>query len=179
MIHLSAKVSALAFVDDTATVGPGCVVWQFASVLSGVTLGPNVSIGAYAEIGRGTAVGEGSRISSGVFLPSNSVIGKNCFLGPQVVATDDRRPRANNDNYVTEPPTFEDNCSVGARSVILPGVKIGARSLTGAGSVITKDVPPDTLVYGEPARERVPRTGIMNASSSTLQKHEFGPLAKC
>lgn len=152
MIHPTAKVHRLAFIDDDADIGENCVVWQFASILKNVTLEKGVSIGAGAEIGSGTVIGRDSRISAQVFLPSNSVIGERVFIGPRSVFCDDRFPRAGNPGYIAEPPTLHDGCSVGAGSVVLPGVTMGAGSSSGAGAIVTRDVPRHEHVRGEPAR---------------------------
>lgn len=154
MIHPSAKIHPLAFIDDSVEIGENCVVWQFASILKGVKLGKGVSVGAGSEIGIGSIIGAGSRISAQVFLPSNSILEDRVFLGPGVKATDDRAPFAGNPSYVAEPPYFESGSSVGAGSIILPGRRLGAGCLVGAGSIVTRDVPAHAHVRGEPAREK-------------------------
>lgn len=152
MIHPTAKVHRLAFIDETAEIAENCVVWQFASILKGVKLGQGVSIGAGSEIGAGSVIGRDSRISAQVFLPSNSILEERVFLGPGVKATDDRFPFAGNPSYVAEPPYFESGSSVGAGSIILPGRRLGTGCLVGAGSVVTRNVKPHEHVRGEPAR---------------------------
>ncbi len=148
------RIHPLSCVHETASIGDGSVVWQFASVLRDVTIGENVSVGANVEIGHGCKIGNRVRISHGVFLPPNSVVEDDVFLAPGVLASDDRYPRANNPSYHAQPPYFERGCSVGIGSVILPGVRIGAGAMIGAGSIVTKDVPPKGHVRGEPAREK-------------------------
>lgn len=142
------------FIDGTATIGDGSTVWHFAVVLADAVIGNDVSIGSGAEIGQGTVIGDNSRIGSGVFLPSNSVVGRNVFIGPRACFTDDRMPYVNHDDYLAEPPVLRDGCSVGAGAVVLPGVMIGENARVGAGAVVTRNVPPHSLVRGEPARER-------------------------
>ncbi len=148
------KIHPLSCVHETVSIGGGSVIWQFASVLRDVTIGENVSVGANVEIGPGCKIGNRVRISHGVFLPPNSVVEDDVFLAPGVLASDDRYPRANNPDYHAQPPYFERGCSVGIGSVILPGVRIGAGALVGAGAIVTKDVPPKGHVRGEPAREK-------------------------
>ena len=148
MIHQKAEV------HESAKLGNNVTIWQFASVLADCVIGDNVSIGACSEIGRGSVIGKGSRISAQVFLPSNSVIGEYVFIGPNVTFTDDRLPVAGNTDYLAEPPVLRDGCSVGAGSVVLPGVMIGEDAMIGAGSVVTRNVSPKALVRGEPAREK-------------------------
>lgn len=146
--------NAFNFVDKTATIGEGTRVWHFAVILQNVSIGENCNIGSFAEIGHGCKIGNRVRISSGVFLPPNSVVEDDVFLAPGVLASDDRYPRANNPAYFAQPPHFEKGCSVGIGSVILPGIRIGAGAMVGAGSVVTRDVPPQGHVRGEPAREK-------------------------
>src|SRR5690242_5462292 len=153
-MHQFDNNGAFNFIDKTAEIGEGTTIWHFSVVLADVRIGRNVSIGSRTEIGRGSVIGDNTRISSGVFLPSNSQIGKDCFIAPNVTFTDDRYPRAGNPSYYAQPPVLEDGCSVGAGSVILPGIRIGAGALVGAGSVVTHDVPPKGHVRGEPAREK-------------------------
>lgn len=150
--HPTARIHPLAFVDESAEIGEDVVIWQFASVLKGVKLGKGVSIGAGSEIGAGTVIGRDSRISAQVFLPSNSRIEDRVFIGPRCVFCDDRHPFAGNPNYIAEPPTLHSGCSVGAGSVVLPGVTMGVGSSSGAGAIITRDVPAHAHVRGEPAR---------------------------
>ena len=79
------------------------------------------------------------------------VIGNNVFIGPNVTFTNDKKPRVSGDWTLLD-TIIEDDVSIGAGSIILPGIKIGKGSMIGAGSVVTKDVPPNTVVAGNPAR---------------------------
>lgn len=142
------------FIDSTAILGFGTQVWHFAVVLADVRTGNDVSIGSGSEIGRGTFIGARSRISAHVFLPTNSAIGEDVFIGPGVTFTDDRYPRAGNKDYVALPPVIESGASIGAGSVILPGIVIGRGAMVGAGSVVTKSIPAGCTVYGPAASPR-------------------------
>lgn len=149
------KTGALVVIASSALVPDETVIWHFATILGWVRIGTNVSIGAMSEIGRSTQIGDGSRISRGVFLPSHSFVGSNVFIGPNVSCSDDRYPRIpepGDPPYHAEPPIIEDGASIGIGAILLPGVRIGARSLVGAGAVVTEDVPPDSLYVGLPAR---------------------------
>lgn len=144
-----------AFIDPTAILGENVKVWHFSVILAGVAIGHDVSIGSGCEIGRGSIIGKGTRIGHGVFLPPNSIIGENVFIGPSTTFTDDKHPVVNNPDYEAQPPHVYDHVSIGAGCVILPGVKIYSGAMIGAGSVVTKDVPSNSLVYGERAVERM------------------------
>lgn len=145
----------IAFIDPRAKIGKNVKIWHFTVVLADVVIGDNVSIGSGCEIGRGSKICDGARIGHGVFLPPNSFVGKNVFIGPSVTMSDDRYPEVNNSNYKAEPPIIQDEVSIGAGCTILPGVTIFKGARVGAGSVVTKDVPSNALVYGERAIERI------------------------
>ena len=146
MIHPTATV------HRTARLGSGTHVWACANVMAGVRSGRGCSIGACAEVGRETVLGDHVRIGHGAFLPPRSRVGHRVFLAPGVICCDDRRPRVNNQTYRAEPPVIEDDAAIGAGCILLPGVRIGAGALVGAGAVVTKDVPPGAVVAGNPAR---------------------------
>lgn len=154
MGHQISDTGAFNYVDSTATIGRLTKVWHFTVILADVEIGECCNIGSRVEIGRGCRIGNRVRISSGVFLPSDSVIEDDVFIAPNVTFTDDRYPRANNPSYHALPPHLEAGCSVGAGSVVLPGIRIGAGALVGAGSVVTRDVPAKSHVRGEPARAK-------------------------
>lgn len=148
------STGALVVIDRRASVPEDTIVWHFARILAFAQIGIDVSIGACSEIGRAAVVGPRSRISAHVFLPPNAVVGSGVFIGPGATFTDDRYPRVLDpgQRYDPHPPVIEDGASIGAGAVILPGVRIGARALIGAGSVVTRDVPPGVTVAGWHAR---------------------------
>ena len=136
----------------SAVLGEGTKVWNFATVEDNVVTGRDCVIGSNAWIGRGTIMGDNVRVQHGVFIARNSVLGSDIFLGPYAILCDDARPKAGNTAYKAEPPVLEDGCSLGAGCIILPGVRIGKGATVGAGAIVTKDVEPNTLVVGNPAR---------------------------
>lgn len=140
------------FIDETAYLSEGVVVWHFAVVMEKVFLGRNVSIGSGAEIGKGSRIGDDSRIGHGVFLPYNSEVGARTFISPGVFACDDKYPKVNNANYRALPPRIGDDVTIGAGAILLPGVKIGNKAFIAAGAIVTKDVPEGGHVRGEPSR---------------------------
>lgn len=134
-------------------IGKQSKVWSFCVIEDDVVIGNNTVIGAQCYIGAGTRIGDNVRIQTGVFLPRGTIVEDNVFIGPHVVATDDKYPVAGNRNYVPEPPIFANHCSIGAGAVILPGIIIGAYAMVGAGAVVSHDVKKGMLVTGIPARE--------------------------
>ena len=139
------------FIDPTARIDDSVKIWHFSVILSNVIIKRYVNIGSRCEIGKGSQIGERVRIGSGVFLPSNSIVEDDVFIGPNVTFTDDKYPIANNFNYEAKPPIVKRGASVGAGAVILPGVIIGEKSRIGAGAIVTKDVPPYSIVKCLPA----------------------------
>jgi len=130
--------------------------------LYGCIIGDNTSIGAFVEIQKATVVGKKCKVSSHSFICEGVSIGDSCFIGHGVVFINDLYPRATNedgeletandweDRFVTT--TVGDNVSIGSNATILGGIKIGSNSLIGAGSVVTKDIPPGEVWAGNPAR---------------------------
>lgn len=148
-------MTVLTFVDPSAKVPASTSVWHFARVLADVVIGQHCSIGGGTEIGRGSTIGDYSRIGANCFLPPNAKIGQYVFVGPGCVFTDDRYPRVpapGDPPYDARPPIIEDGASIGAGAVILPGIRIGMGARVAAGSVVTHDVAPGTVVKGSPAR---------------------------
>lgn len=145
------------YIDGSATWGDGTIIWWYARVLQNVRIGKHCSIGGGTEIGRGTAIGDHSRIGANVFVPPNAQIGHHVFVGPGVTFTDDRLPKVpdvGDPPYKAQPPIIEDFACIGAGAVILPGVRIGRGARVAAGTTVTKDVPANAMVRGQPGRFR-------------------------
>ena len=141
MIHKKAEVK-------DATLGEGCRVWQFASVIRGAVLGDNVTVASCAIVD-GAKVGADSIICHGASVHPGAVLGRGVFVGPGAVLCNDAWPRAHKDGWA--PPTrpaiiMEDGATVCAGAVILPGVHIGRDAMVGAGVVCGHDVPDGMLM---------------------------------
>lgn len=140
-----------ATIHGSVLVGENCTIWQYATICEQTILGEGVVVGSHAWIGRAVAIGSFTRIQHGAFIPNHTVIGHGVFIGPNVTMTDDKYPKAGR-LYRAEPPTLDDDCSIGAGAVLLPGVRIGRGAMVGAGAVVTQDVAPFSIVMGIPAR---------------------------
>ena len=143
----------LADIHESVRFGENCKVWQFATICEQTKLGEGVVVGSAAWIGRECVIGDFTRIQHGAFIPNHTHIGRSVFIGPNVVLTDDKRPKVGR-LYRPEPPILQDDCSIGAGAVILPGVKIGRGAMIGAGAVVTQDVPDFAVMIGSPAKQK-------------------------
>jgi len=133
-------------------IGNNFTTGQNVSIRENNVIGNNVIIGSSSTIEFENLIGNGTHIHSGCFLEMTK-LGKNVFVGPNVVFTDDPHPMKC--PYYKEckgGPILEDLVKIGANCTILPGVKIGRNSLIGAGSVVIGDIPPDSVYVGNPAR---------------------------
>ena len=125
-------------------------VWKYTNIYPTATIGRNNSIGSYTEIGDGVKIGNDNRIGAHSFIPARVIIKNNCFIGPCVCFTNDRYPPSGEENW--EMTVVDDNASIGAGCVILPGILIGEGALIGAGSVVTHSVPRGETWAGIPAK---------------------------
>ena len=115
-------------------------------------IGNNVSIGTHSIIEHHVIMESGVRIHSNVFVPEFTVLKKNSWLGPNVVITNAKYPKHPQAKKKLKGATVEENAKIGANSTLLPGVIIGKNSLVGAGSLVTKNIEPDSIYAGFPAK---------------------------
>jgi UDP-2-acetamido-3-amino-2,3-dideoxy-glucuronate N-acetyltransferase len=139
--------------------GEDVTVWSFTN-LYGCRIGHHTRIGAFVEVQAGAVIGSSCKISSHTFICDGVEIGDDVFVGHGVkfvndkyprATTEDGRPKATGD-WPLQQTVVEPGASLGSGVVVLGGVRIGARALVGAGAVVTRDVAPDAVVAGVPAR---------------------------
>ncbi|GAA1777131.1 acyltransferase [Nocardioides hankookensis] len=147
-------------VDDRAVIGDGSSIWHLAQVREHARLGRDCVIGRGAYIGAGVIVGDNCKVQNHALVYEPARLGDGVFIGPAVVLTNDTYPRAitpdgalkTADDWEAVGVVVERGAAIGARSVCVAPVTIGAWSLVAAGSVVTQDVPAHALVAGVPAR---------------------------
>ena len=128
--------------------------------LYGCEIGDETKIGAFVEIQKSARIGQRCKISSHTFICEGVTIEDHVFVGHGVVFINDSYPRATTaagdlqtaDDWKVESTVVKKGASIGSGATILCNVTIGERAIVGAGSVVTRDVPPDTIVAGNPAR---------------------------
>jgi len=127
----------------------------------GCAIGDGSKIGAFVEIQKNASIGKNCKISSHTFICEGVEIEDNVFVGHGVMFTNDKYPRATNADGSAQteadweviPTRIKKGVSIGSGAVIIAGVTIGENAIVGAGAVVTKDIPPDTIVAGVPAKK--------------------------
>lgn len=155
------KIVDTADVDSGATIGDGSSVWHLAQVREDAVLGANCVIGRGAYIGSGVRLGDNCKVQNHALVYEPATLADGVFIGPAVVLTNDTYPRAvtpegglkSASDWEAVGVTIHEGASIGARSVCVAPLTIGAWALVAAGSVVIRDVPPHALVAGVPARQ--------------------------
>ena len=144
-----------SYVDEGAEIGEGTKIWHFCHIMSGAKIGENCSLGQNVNVGARAVIGNGVKIQNNVSVYDDVIIEDDVFCGPSCVFTNVINPRAfveRKNEY--KKTVIKKGASIGANATIVCGVTIGEYALIGAGSVVTRDVPPYALAYGNPARVR-------------------------
>lgn len=153
VIGAGATISTGAIVFAGATVGEGAIVGDQACVRERVTLGANTVVGRGSLVENDTTVGDRTRIQANAYVTAYTTIEEDVFVAPCVHTTNDNfMGRTEKRLKLMKGPTIRRGARVGGGSVLCPGVEIGEEAFVGAGAVVTKDVPPRTVVVGNPAR---------------------------
>ena len=152
--HEAVFIHPTAVVEEGAKIGKGTRIWHFVHVRSGAKIGENCNIGKDVYIDVDVEIGNSVKIQNCVSIYRGVKIEDYVFIGPHVVFTNDLYPRSFNRDWQLVPTLVKRGASIGANSTIVCGVTIGEYAMIGAGSVVTKDVPPHGLMYGNPARLR-------------------------
>ncbi len=146
-------------ISDDVKLGADVKIFSFVN-LYGCNIGDRTKIGTFVEIQRGVNVGADCKISSHTFICEGVTIQDRVFIGHNVTFINDKVPRATNpdgslqtaEDWACEPTLVEEGASIGSSVTILCGVSIGKNAVIGAGAVVTKDVPENTVVAGVPAK---------------------------
>ena len=155
ILNVDSETQALVNVK----VGENVKIFNFVNAY-GCSIDDNSKIGAFVEIQKGVTIGKFCKISSHTFICEGVTIKDNAFIGHNVSFINDKYPRSiaedgglqTEEDWKVVETIVEEGASIGTSATILCGVKIGAKAIVGAGSVVTKDVPPNTIVAGNPAK---------------------------
>lgn len=135
----------------STTIGQRTKVWQYSVILPKAVIGENCNICAHTLIENDVVIGNNVTVKSGVYVWDGITLKDNVFIGPCVTFTNDKKPRSK--QYSDEFPktVVEEGASIGANATLLPGITIGKNALIGAGAVVTKNVPENAIMVGNPA----------------------------
>jgi len=165
------KIEELDLISDGAKIGRGCVIRSFTVIYEGAELGDRVEtghgvlirenskigsnsrIGSFSQLDGEVHVGENVNIQSMVYLPHLTWIDDDVFIGPNVTVTNDRYPVSRKLSGVK----IRRGAIIGAEAVLIAGIEVGENSVIAAGSIVTKDVPANSMVIGAPARIKLSR----------------------
>ena len=148
---MKAFVHKTAEVSKQAKIGDGTFIWNEAKVREGAEIGRLCRIGKSVYVDKNVIIGDGCKIQNFATIYDGVVIGSQVFIGPHVCFTNDIRPRAASTDWRILHTKVDDGASIGANATIVCGVRIGKYAMVGAGAVVTKDVPRNGLVVGNPA----------------------------
>lgn len=149
----------LSFVAPDVKLGKNAKVYHFVN-LYGCEIGDETRVGCFVEIQKNAKIGKHCKISSHTFICEGVTIEDNVFIGHNVTFVNDKFPRATNgngslktdDDWNVEPILVKKGASIGSSVTLLGNVTVGENAIVGAGSVVTRNVPPNTIVAGNPAR---------------------------
>jgi len=164
-----------AIVDEGCIIGKGTKIWHFSHVMPNCTLGENCNIGQNVVISPDVILGNNVKVQNNVSLYTGVICEDDVFLGPSMVFTNVNNPRSGvNRRGQYSKTVVKKGASIGANATIVCGHDIGEYAFVGAGSVVTKHIPPYALVVGNPARQ----IGWMSEFGHRLEFNENG-IATC
>jgi UDP-2-acetamido-3-amino-2,3-dideoxy-glucuronate N-acetyltransferase len=155
------KIHPTAQVSDRARIGANTSIWNQSQVREDVSIGQNCILGKDVYVDFGVQIGDNVKIQNGSYLYHGTTLESGVFVGPGVIFTNDKKPRAinpdgslkGNDDWIVGETRVRYGASIGAGAVILPDVTVGRFALVGAGAVVTRNVPDHALVVGNPAHQ--------------------------
>jgi UDP-2-acetamido-3-amino-2,3-dideoxy-glucuronate N-acetyltransferase len=154
-----------AVIDEGVEIGNGTKIWHFSHIMSGAMIGENCNIGQNVVISPKVCLGNNVKVQNNVSVYTGVTCEDDVFLGPGCVFTNILNPRSfisRKDEFL--PTLVKLGASIGANATILCGITIGEYAMIGAGTVVTKDVPPFALIVGNPGRQ----TGQVDKQGNTI-----------
>jgi len=172
MISKGVKIGSDCIIRNNVTIyerveiGDKAETGHQAFIREDTKIGSKTRIGTCTIIDGNVTIGRNCNIQSMVYLPPKTVLGDNVFIGPCATVTNDKYPFSG----ILEGVTIKDEAIIGANAVLMSGVTIGKRAVIGAGAVVVKDVPPDIVVGGIPAKKITTRASYDEKQSNYRKK---------
>ena len=157
---------------ETPNVGENTRIWAFAHLLPRATIGQDCNICDHVFIENDVVVGDRVTIKCGVQLWDGLRVADDVFIGPNATFSNDKYPKSKQYQAAVQETHIGRGASIGGGAAILPGLRIGARAMVGAGSVVTHDVPARAIVSGNPARI----VGYVDTKRSSADRPASGPI---
>jgi UDP-2-acetamido-3-amino-2,3-dideoxy-glucuronate N-acetyltransferase len=157
MIDSTAFIHPSSVIDEGCVIGKNVKIWHFCHVMSGAVIGDGTSIGQGCYIASDVTIGKNCKIQNHVSIYDGVVLEDSVFCGPAVTFTNVKFPRSHRKGKF-EKTILRSNCSIGANSTIICGIEIGIFAMIGAGSVVTKSIPPGMTAFGVPATVKKSRS---------------------
>lgn len=164
---------------QSENIGEDTKIWQFSVVLKGAIIGKSCNINCHTFIENHVELGDFVTLKSGVYVWDGISIGNFVFVGPNVTFVNNQTPRSKIYPEKHIGATIKDHASIGANATIMGNITIGEYAMIGAGSVVTKDIPPFSLWYGNPASHKgyATKDGVIldktMTDPKTGEKYEF------
>jgi UDP-2-acetamido-3-amino-2,3-dideoxy-glucuronate N-acetyltransferase len=150
--NLDVYIHPSAHVAPTARIGAGTRIWVNVQIREDADIGENCILSKDVYVDHAVRIGRRCKIQNGVSIYNGVLLEDDVFVGPNVAFTNDRVPRSFNSAWKVTPTLVKAGASLGANATIVCGVTIGEYAMVAAGSVVTRNVSPYTLVMGNPAR---------------------------
>jgi acetyltransferase-like isoleucine patch superfamily enzyme len=129
-------------------IAPTASVWNYVVIGDNSKIGEATTIGSFCDIGKNVIIGKNCSIQAHVTISNGCILGDNVFIAPNSSLLNDKYPKS---TFMT-PPVIKDGAQIGGGVTILPDVTVGEQAVVGGGSVVTKNVPPKTVIAGVPAK---------------------------
>ncbi|MCW3994356.1 MAG: N-acetyltransferase [Candidatus Bathyarchaeota archaeon] len=147
------KLGKGVIIGENVQFGEDVIVWNYVVIGDNTKIGDGTRIGSFCDIGKDVIIGKNCTIQAHVTISNECKLGNNIFIGPNSSLLNDKFPHSK----CLTPSMIKDNVVIGGCVTILPNVTVGENSVIAAGSVVTKDIPPETVVKGIPAKSMMTR----------------------
>jgi acetyltransferase-like isoleucine patch superfamily enzyme len=140
----------IQYIGKNVKLGNNVKIWHFTYIGDNTEIGENTKIGSLVHIDYNVKIGSDCKIEGMAYIPPLSVIGNRVFIGPGVILTNDPYPMSDKMVGVV----IEDDAIICAGAILRPGITIGTKSVIGMGAIVTKNVEPGSVVFGNPCRRQ-------------------------